>query len=162
MNIVHTAGVAVALIALTTACAGSRVASTPTASSPSLAATQTAAPPPPVSAQIAVTLTDTMRIEPRSMTVTAGKPVTFVVTNTGVIPHEFTIGDGDVQDEHEREMMEMGGMGMTHDEDNAIAVAPGETKQLTYTFDMPGKSLAGCHVPGHYPAGMMATITVTA
>ena len=136
----------------------------PTAIAPT--ATPTPVPTPiaatatPAATRIVVTLTDTMKIEPATMTVPAGEPVTFVVTNKGQITHEFTLGDADVQDEHEQEMMAMGGMGMTHDEDNAISVAPGQTKELIYTFEMPGTSLAGCHVPGHYPAGMMANITV--
>jgi uncharacterized cupredoxin-like copper-binding protein len=93
------------------------------------------------------------------MTVPAREPITFVVTNSGAIDHEFTIGDEEVQDEHEQEMLEM--PGMAHDEDNSIIVPPGATKELVYTFDAAGSSLAGCHVPGHYPAGMKATITVT-
>ncbi|MDL2335989.1 MAG: plastocyanin/azurin family copper-binding protein [Chloroflexota bacterium] len=109
---------------------------------------------------IAVTLSDTMRIEPMAMEVRAGEPTTFIVTNAGKIVHEFTLGDGTVQDEHEQEMIAMGGMGMTSDEPNAISVAPGETKELVFTFEMPGMSLAGCHVMGHYPAGMKATISV--
>jgi uncharacterized cupredoxin-like copper-binding protein len=112
--------------------------------------------------QLVVTLTDAMRIEPSSINVDAGQPVTFVVTNTGVIPHELTLGDEDVQDEHEQEMLEMGGMPMDHDHGNAITVEPGQTKQLVYTFTEPGTSLAGCHLPGHYPAGMVATITIAA
>ena len=107
-----------------------------------------------------MTLTDAMRIEPSSMNVEAGTPVTFVVTNVGVIPHEFMLGDEDIQDEHEQEMLEMGGMPMDHDHANAITVQPGQTKQLPYTFAEPGTTLAGCHLPGHYPAGMMATITI--
>lgn len=100
-----------------------------------------------------------MTIEPAVFTVAAGKPITFLVTNVGQIPHEFTLGDAHVQDEHEQEMMSSGGH-MGHDEDNAISLAPGQTKELTYTFEMPGMSLAGCHVPGHYPAGMKASITI--
>jgi uncharacterized cupredoxin-like copper-binding protein len=100
-----------------------------------------------------------MQIEPVAMTVTARTPVTFVVTNTGQITHEFTLGDAAVQDEHEQEMISMGGA-MGHDEDNAISVAPGQTKELTYTFEMAGMSFAGCHVPGHYPAGMKASISI--
>lgn len=117
-------------------------------------------PAPTSSRQIAVTLTDAMRIEPSSMNVEAGTPVTFVVTNVGVIPHEFMLGDEDIQDEHEQEMLQMGGMPMDHDHANAITVQPGQTKQLPYTFAEPGTTLAGCHLPGHYPAGMMATITI--
>jgi hypothetical protein len=43
--------------------------------------------------RVAVTLTDALRIEPAEMTVPVGVPVTFVVTNAGVIPHEFVVGD---------------------------------------------------------------------
>ena len=108
--------------------------------------------------RIEVQLTDALRIEPAELSVPAGVPVTFVVTNTGAIDHEFYLGDEAAQTEHEQEMTEMGGMG--HDEPEGIAVDPGETKELTYTFSEPGGTLAGCHVAGHYAGGMMATITV--
>ena len=88
-----------------------------------------------------------------------GDPVTFVVTNTGAIEHEFFIGDEAAQADHEAEMLEMGGM--SHDEPAGIALDPGETKELTYTFAEPGESLADCHVVGHYGGGMKATIVVT-
>ena len=116
-------------------------------------------PPTAASNRVTVSLTDAMRIEPEQMTVPAGQPITFVVTNTGAVDHEFTVGDEEVQDAHEQEMLDM--PGMAHDEDNSIIVPPGETKELVYTFDAAGSSLAGCHIPGHYPAGMKATITIT-
>jgi uncharacterized cupredoxin-like copper-binding protein len=50
--------------------------------------------------------------------------------------------------------------GMAHDEPEGIAVKPGETKELTYTFVEAGPTLAGCHVAGHYGAGMKADIAV--
>jgi uncharacterized cupredoxin-like copper-binding protein len=119
----------------------------------------TSAPAPSAAAtRIDVTLTDALQIEPASMTVPAGVPVTFVVTNSGTTDHEFYLGDEGAQAEHEQEMVEMGGM--THDEPEGIAVKPGETKELTYTFDDAGQTLAGCHVAGHYGAGMQADITV--
>jgi uncharacterized cupredoxin-like copper-binding protein len=110
--------------------------------------------------RIAVKLTDTMKIEPAAMTVPVGVAVTFVVTNTGAADHEFYLGDEAAQAAHEKEMAEMGGM--THDEPEGIAVKAGETKELTYTFAAAGKTLAGCHVVGHYAAGMKAEITVGA
>jgi uncharacterized cupredoxin-like copper-binding protein len=108
--------------------------------------------------RIVVTLTDAFRIEPGAMVVPVGVPVTFVVTNIGAIPHEFVVGDEASQDAHEKTMRGTGAM--SHDDPDAIGVAPGETKELTMTFSVPGETLAGCHVPGHYPAGMRATITV--
>jgi uncharacterized cupredoxin-like copper-binding protein len=110
--------------------------------------------------RIAVTLTDAFRIEPAAMSVPAGVPVTFVVTNEGAIPHEFYLGDDDAQAAHAQEMLSMAGEPM-HDEPSGISLQPGETKELTYTFAEPGQVLAGCHVPGHYPAGMRAVISVT-
>lgn len=108
--------------------------------------------------RIAVRLTDGLAIEPAAMRVPVGVPVTFVVTNMGAVPHEFVIGDEAAQQAHEAKM---GGMAtMTHDEPTAIGLAPGETKELTVTLTEPGELLAGCHITGHYPAGMRAVITV--
>ncbi len=109
--------------------------------------------------RVEVTLTDALKIEPAAMTVPAGVPVTFVVTNSGATDHEFYLGDEAAQAAHEKEMAEMGGM--AHDEPEGIAVKPGETKELTYTFAEAGETLAGCHVAGHYGGGMKASITVT-
>jgi uncharacterized cupredoxin-like copper-binding protein len=115
-------------------------------------------PASPATTRIEVTLTDSFAIELASTTVPAGVPVTFVVTNAGAIVHEFYLGDEHGQAEHEQEML-AGGMG--HDEPNGIAVEPGETRELTFTFEDPGQTLAGCHEAGHYAAGMKAAITVS-
>jgi uncharacterized cupredoxin-like copper-binding protein len=107
---------------------------------------------------IAVTLTDALTIEPQVMRVPVGVPVTFVVSNVGVAPHEFVVGDEAAQLAHETTM---GGRAtMDHDEPTAIGLAPGDTKELTLTFDEPGELLAGCHIPGHYAVGMRADISV--
>ena len=119
---------------------------------------QTPTNAPASGVSVAVTLTDALRIEPPQMTVPLGVPVKFFVTNTGAVEHEFYVGDEAAQDEHEDDMQSMGGM--SHDEPNGISLKAGETKQLTITFVEPGVTLAGCHVPGHYPGGMRATITV--
>ena len=44
----------------------------------------------------------------------------------------------------------------------AVAVdAPAHsTVTLVYTFDKAGTTIVGCHVPGHYAAGMRGTITI--
>ncbi len=99
--------------------------------------------------------------EPASIEIVAGETVTFRVTNSGAIPHDFTLGTDAMQDEHEAEMAEMGG-DMMHDEANAFAIAPGETKETTWHFTEPGELLIGCHQPGHYAAGMRITVTVAA
>ena len=139
---------------LVAACSSGGGASTaPSASSAAPSASSAAA------TRIEVNLTDTLKIEPATMTVPARVPVTFVVTNSGAADHEFYLGDEAAQAANEEEMAEMGGM--SHDEPEGIAVKPGETKELIYTFAQAGETLAGCHVVGHYGGGMKATITVT-
>ncbi len=144
-----------ALAVVLAACSSSGSAGTGSPTPASAAASSTAVP---THIAVEVSLTDALKIEPASMTVPAGVPITFVVTNSGTVDHEFYLGDEEAQAEHEQEMADMGGM--THDEPEGIAVKPGETKELTYTFAEPGDTLAGCHVVGHYGGGMKATITV--
>ncbi len=110
--------------------------------------------------RIAVTLTDELTVELASSTVRHGVPVTFVITNTGSVLHELTLGNAAEQDAHDAEMLAAGGMSMPRDEPNAVSVEPGQTKELTFYFETPGTTLAGCHVVGHYQAGMKAEITV--
>lgn len=133
------------------ACAGG-------ASGPSPTASVTNPPASKGPLRIEVTLADNMTMTPASMTVVAGVPVTFVVTNSGAIEHDFYLGDEAAQNAHETDMASGG---MIHDSANGISVDPGKTKELTYTFAAPGSSVAGCHVEGHYPAGMKAAITIT-
>lgn len=96
--------------------------------------------------------------EPDSLTITVGETITFTVTNTGALPHDFLIGTSEMQDEHDAEMAE--GMTGMHEEPNAFVLAAGETKSLTWTFTEAGELLFGCHQIGHYAAGMVGTITV--
>jgi P-type Cu+ transporter len=108
---------------------------------------------------IHVEANDSMRFVPGDIRVESGETVAFVVTNTGVVPHEFVVGDAHVQEEHAQEMTADGGHG--DDTGNAITIAPGETETLVYTFESTDEPLFyGCHLPGHYEAGMMGTITV--
>jgi uncharacterized cupredoxin-like copper-binding protein len=80
------------------------------------------------------------------------------VTIEGKIPHDFTLGTADMQEEHEEEMAS--GQ-MMLEEPNAFDLEPGETREMTWTFTTPGQVLYGCHEPGHYAGGMVGTIAVT-
>lgn len=145
---------ALAVILMVAACSG-----TGSTASPSGAAGSSSPAPSASAAQrIEVMLTDTLKIEPAEMTVRTEQEVTFVVTNTGAIEHEFYLGGQAAQAEQEQ-MMASGQM--AHDTAESISLQPGETKELTYTFDTAGQTLAGCHVAGHYAGGMKAAITVT-
>jgi Uncharacterized copper-binding protein len=155
MRLRHLA-LAPALIVVVAACTGGGSNPSPSvpASSPSAAV-----PASPAAQTIHVKLTDALRMEPAQMTMKAGRPARFVVTNTGATDHEFYLGDHAAQGEHGKEMMSMGGM--THDEPAGIGLKPGETKELTFAFPKAGAFLAGCHVNSHYDSGMKAAITVT-
>ncbi len=107
---------------------------------------------------VEVTMTEALRFEPASITVRAGETVRFTVTNASSTDHEFVIGDVAEQMAHSEEMAAMGGM--AHDEPNAIGVGPGQIKTLDYTFHAAGELLIGCHLNGHYIAGMKGSISV--
>jgi uncharacterized cupredoxin-like copper-binding protein len=138
-----------------------------------------AAPPRPVPARatgapVRVVMNDRFRYQPASIKVRAGRRVTFAVHNAGKLPHEFILGDRATQLDHERQMQAAPlatGHAHAHTHDpaaaspsaaGAVTVPPGETRRLTWTFDKPGIVLYGCHVLGHWAAGMKGTIVVLA
>ncbi len=141
---------------------GSSSPAAPTGADPTEQASSGSPSEPPASAEgevqlVEVSLTDALRIEPAQMTVKAGVPVRFEVTNVGAIDHEFFVGGKRAQKEHAKEMAEGG---MDHHEATGVLVPPGETKTLEMTFEKAGKTLAGCHVDRHYAGGMRAEITI--
>jgi uncharacterized cupredoxin-like copper-binding protein len=129
-------------------------------------------------APVRVVMNDRFRYRPSAIMVRAGHRVTFDVTNAGKLPHEFILGDRAAQLEHEREMraatggdmdMDMHAHMHLHGSDapagggtGGLTVPPGQTRRLTWTFDKPGIVLYGCHVLGHWAAGMRGTIVVLA
>ena len=115
--------------------------------------------PGKVTKVIAVRALDTMRFEPSEFEVKSGQTVRFEVTNTGKVRHEFGIGTHDEQAAH-AEMM-LADPDMKHEDGSMITIEPGETKQLVWRFGKPGIYEAGCQIPGHYPAGMMARVVVS-
>lgn len=44
--------------------------------------------------------------------------------------------------------------------DDEIVVQLGETGETTRSFDEAGTVFIGCHQPGHYEAGMKATVRI--
>jgi uncharacterized cupredoxin-like copper-binding protein len=108
---------------------------------------------------IEVSMTDELRFEPDTIRVAPGETVRFEVTNSGEAVHEFLIGDEAAQAEFAEEMS---GGEMDHDTAAGVSVDPGQTESFDYTFGEADETiLAGCHEPGHYEGGMVATITVS-
>jgi iron uptake system component EfeO len=100
----------------------------------------TGSPTPVPSGTVAVNAHE-FKYDPSSLTVPAG-PVTFAVTNTGNIEHEFEIFKGDqVVDELE-------------------GLVPGQTKELSVTLEA-GDYTYVCKLAGHEEQGMKGTLTVT-
>lgn len=102
---------------------------------------------------------------PKRITAPVGRTIRFEVSNPGIAPHEFLIGDKHTQDDAEVEMAKGApsptGGGHRHGNSASVYLNPGETGVLEATFDQPGELLIGCHVPGHWDAGMKGTFTVT-
>lgn len=102
---------------------------------------------------------------PEHVTVEAGETVRFVFTNTGEVAHEAVLGDMHVQQEHEAAMAESndhhgGESGGHHGEIPSVTVEPGETGEFVHTFTDAENVMLGCHLPGHWDAGMQATLEV--
>ena len=117
-----------------------------------------AAPAPPA-ATIEIGMRDTV-FAPAALSVPTGRRVTFVFHNRGTVDHEAFIGDEAAQHAHGEEMANGGHGDHGGDHDASVTVAPGKTGRLTHIFTADDRLLIGCHVPGHYKAGMRITIDV--
>ena len=87
--------------------------------------------------------------------VSAGETVTFTFHNNGQVVHEGFVGP--VAAQAARGTASESGPEPT----GGVLVRPGETGTLTYTFGSVGQLILGCHLPGHYEAGMRSTINVS-
>lgn len=104
--------------------------------------------------------------EPASLTVAAGETIEFVVTNDGVVPHEFRLSNAHRIEEHIASGHEDHGdegEGGHHegDADVVIEVEAGATDTVTVTFpeDATIFTEIACLLPGHYEAGMKGEVT---
>jgi uncharacterized cupredoxin-like copper-binding protein len=86
--------------------------------------------------------------------VSVGETVTFTFKNNGKLVHEAFIGNAAAQTARGT-AAEAG-----PEPQNGVLVAVGQVGTLTYTFTTPGSLVLGCHLPGHYEAGMHASIRV--
>jgi uncharacterized cupredoxin-like copper-binding protein len=158
-----------ALTAIATACGDD-------SNTASIAAPRPPAPEDGGSAQIVDVAMEDIRFSETSMAVTTGTTVRFRFDNVGKIAHDAFVGDLEAQMDHEAEMAQMSGIadashagntqGDAHSDSHgadepALVLQPGETGELSYTFDQPGTYEIGCHQPGHYAAGMKMEITVS-
>ena len=94
---------------------------------------------------------------PASITVPAGRPVTFVIVNNDPIDHEWIVGDAALHERHRT------GTEPVHNaRPTEISVDALHEKRTTIIFASPGTLTFVCHLPGHEAYGMTGTLMVTA
>lgn len=108
---------------------------------------------------IKLDLLDSMRFEfHNTMSIKEGDIVRFVVTNKGVIDHEFSIGSEKEQKAHLEMMKQM--PNMVHSDGSTITVKPNETKELTWKFTKRDTVMFSCNIPEHFEAGMHHKVVI--
>lgn len=106
-------------------------------------------PSGPVDSTVNVTMVD-VAFKPTTATVKAGTTVRFVFKNDGDIEHEAAFGDEAAQAAVESGKAQRDGP----------SVNPHRTKDYVRRFDAPGTLIIGCHVAGHYAAGMKVQLKI--
>ncbi len=109
---------------------------------------------------ITFNMSDNMRFTPDKLDVKQGETIKFVIKNTGKVMHEMVIGTKKDLDEHAALMVKF--PGMEHEEPYMAHVGPGKTGEIVWTFNKAGTFDFACLIAGHYQAGMVGKITVTA
>jgi len=93
--------------------------------------------------------------DPSRLTVPHGVPVTFVITNTDPIDHEWIVGDAALQRRHRT------GTEPVHNaRPTEITIPALTTRETTVTFDKSGLLQYICHLPKHEEYGMVGWLTV--
>jgi len=114
--------------------------------------------PKAVNRTMTITMSDTMRFTPATLTIKQGDTVQFVVRNDGKLLHEMVLGTESDLAKHAELMRKF--PDMEHDEPHMVHVQPGRTESMVWRFNRPGEFRFACLVPGHYEAGMTGKITV--
>lgn len=130
---------------------------------------------------IAVTLGEHF-MTPETIRVAPGETVRFRVTNQGEFLHSFVIANPQTHGDRQAMMgmmldhgmitetainpgqmkMDHGdGHHMDHDHHDLLLVEPGKSADLVWTFPQGGDIVIACDMPGHYEAGMAASLTIT-
>lgn len=91
---------------------------------------------------LVIDMRDTAFTEPAG-DVRAGETVRLVFRNLDAIPHEAVLEVEDGEQEHDH---------AAHG-DAAVSVPPGATAEIVHTFGSE-PLVVGCHLPGHWEAGM--------
>jgi uncharacterized cupredoxin-like copper-binding protein len=116
--------------------------------------------PKKVTRTVRFTMSDKMRFDPSHITVKQGETIRFIVRNNGKLMHEMVFGTPQELKEHADLMKKF--PGMEHDEPYMAHVAPGKTEEIVWQFTRAGEFDFACLIAGHFDAGMMGKVRVTA
>ena len=108
---------------------------------------------------IKITMDDTMRYTPDTISVKQGETIRLVIENKGKTLHELVMGSEKELKEHAELMKKF--PDMEHSAPYMAHVGTGKQREIIWEFNRPGDVLFGCLMPGHYEAGMAGKITVT-
>lgn len=109
---------------------------------------------------IQVDMSDRMRFTPSALSIRQGETIRFAVKNSGKAMHEFVLGTLPELKEHAELMKKH--PNMEHDEPYMAHVPPGKSETIVWQFTKAGEFHFGCLLPGHFEAGMVGKINVTA
>jgi uncharacterized cupredoxin-like copper-binding protein len=103
---------------------------------------------------------DSMRFSPERIDARLGETIRFSARNTGKVMHEFVIGTRQENAAHYALMKKF--PKMEHDQPYMAHVPPSKSRQIVWTFNRPGEFEFACLIAGHYEAGMVGKIVVSA
>lgn len=109
---------------------------------------------------IEVGMTDQMQFTPSKLDIQQNETIQFRVKNNGKIMHEFVLGTKTALQEHAALMIKF--PNMEHDAPYMAHVAPGKTEKIIWQFNKSGDFDFACLIAGHYQAGMVGKIKVSA
>ena len=94
--------------------------------------------------------------QPAAISVPVGRPVTFVITNTDPIDHEWIVGDAALHERHRTGTEPFHSARPTE-----VSIPALSERRTTITFAATGQLQFICHLPTHERYGMVGTVTVT-
>lgn len=112
---------------------------------------------------VELTVSADARFTPDRIEVRTGETIRFVIENPTASDHEMFIGPADEQDRHHAQHVGApvpDQAAVPHFGYGKFLPAFGDAV-LDYTFSQAGEVLIGCHLPGHYEGGHVATVVVS-
>lgn len=102
------------------------------------------------------------RFEPAVIEVRLGESIRIIAVNRTDLPHELFIGSSAEQDHHHALHAGAAPEAQAELDDGVtgIYVPARGTGQLTHVFNETGEILIGCHLVGHFEAGMVGAVHV--